>query len=209
MTGLVAKLKQQNAKERYWLLSAALGQPKLGEEYREALKRATGWVVPPNAWWAMDYHLDWLACAATGSWEPGKVQELRVPGWKLGSQEDVDLIVAWDEGKTTKLVLVEAKGVTSNSNSQVRSKFTKLTALFGQDGQNVRGVDPRFVLASPQEPSKLVADAPEWAKTGSKLSWMPLFVPNDLVAPTRCLEDGISLKSGNFWKWKYRFGGSQ
>lgn len=208
MNGLVATLKKQNAKERYWLLNAALDQPTLGTNYTMELTRATGWKVPRGAWWAMDYHLDWLACATTGNQKMGVVHEPPVPGWNFGTQEDVDLIVAWDDDETTKVILVEAKGVTSHSNKQVNSKLAKLTALFGQDGQKVPGVDPRFVLASPRQPSKLEAHGPVWAMNGDKLNWMPLHVPNNLVTPTRCENDGTIRKAGTNWKWRPRGGGS-
>ncbi len=51
MNGLVATLKKQNAKERYWLLNAALDQPTLGTNYTTELTRATGWKIPRGAWW--------------------------------------------------------------------------------------------------------------------------------------------------------------
>ncbi|WP_068085404.1 hypothetical protein [Polycladidibacter stylochi] len=57
-----------NRKERFWLLHKTLGASKFSELDRNFLSeidRELGLSapMPHNAWWAMDYHFDWI-CAA-------------------------------------------------------------------------------------------------------------------------------------------------
>lgn len=206
MDGLIDRLRAQNAKERFWLLNAALGNPELDAAYLERIGSVLGTSIPSGAWWAMDYHLDWLACAVQGAVPIGEPQPLPAEGWRLGTQEDVDLIVAWDEGEITQVVLIEAKGVTSHSNQQVASKLSRLSDLFGDDGRAKRGVVPHFLLTSPSAPRKLnYEDLPLWGVgEGGKLKWLRLHVPNTLVFPTRCDDSGNSTKAGNKWLLRFR-----
>lgn len=65
---LVRWLDCFNRKERFWLLREAIGPgfSNLSEEFRKKLFNAlpTGVPdIPANAWWAFDYHLDWIAVA--------------------------------------------------------------------------------------------------------------------------------------------------
>ena len=209
MNGLIRDLEAMNAKERYWLLHAALGPTPLAAPFLEALCDEAGVNPPPtDAWWAMDFHLDWLACALLGGAQIGEPQSLLFPGWKLGTQEDVDLIVAWDVGEITHLLLVEAKGVTSHSNKQVTSKATKLGTLFGQDGTAQAGVVPHLVLASPTEPLRLRTEGfPDWClRADHTIRWVELTVPNTLIQPVRCDESGKVTKLGSHWKYQRRTG---
>lgn len=132
--GLPAVLSQLNRKERFFLLAHAAGEEsgelhgeslRLTPPFREALASAAGLdePVPEHAWASFDYHLDWLHGAlqwAAGASYPGSGPfALRtVPSAAdedvalvRGSQEDVDLIVAWvGSDGTPHLILVEAKG---------------------------------------------------------------------------------------------------
>ena len=61
-------LEQFNRKERYWLLREALGggsSQKLSSNFLGKLASALGigTIDDSNAWWAMDYHIDWLVGA--------------------------------------------------------------------------------------------------------------------------------------------------
>ncbi len=71
MSKLVESLEKFNRKERYWLLKNALKSDSmvLGEEFRKNLGKKIGISIPENAWWAMDYHLDWLIGALSKSEE--------------------------------------------------------------------------------------------------------------------------------------------
>jgi hypothetical protein len=206
LEGLVERLKAQNAKERFWLLNAALGGPPLEATYRDQVGSVLDVDIPDGAWWAMDYHLDWLACALQGEVPRGAPQPLPAAGWALGTQEDVDLIVAWDEGDTTQVVLIEAKGVTAHSNTQVGSKLKKLRLLFGDDGLARPGVTPHFLLTSPSRPTKLATDhMPQWCKDDTgRLRWLHLDVPDNLVYPTRCDDSGNVTKLGGKWLLRFR-----
>jgi len=46
-----------------------------------------------------------------------------------GTQEDVDLLLVFDTGKVPLVVLVEAKGASHFSSSQVDSKLTRLATI--------------------------------------------------------------------------------
>jgi hypothetical protein len=61
---LVECLKLFNRKERYWLIRNALGQNSgdlpLSDSFRQKLGKEIGTEIPVEAWWALDYHIDWL-----------------------------------------------------------------------------------------------------------------------------------------------------
>ena len=63
MSDLIHHLRSFNRKERFILLSDALGRDTLGDAFRERLGEAIGVAVPDDALVAMDYHLDWLQMA--------------------------------------------------------------------------------------------------------------------------------------------------
>ena len=116
------------------------------------------------------------------------------------------LIVAWDEGDITQVVLIEAKGVTAHSNTQVGSKLKKLRLLFGDDGLARPDVTPHFLLTSPSRPTKLATDhMPQWCKDDTgRLRWLHLDVPDNLVYPTRCDDSGKVTKVGGKWLLRFR-----
>ncbi len=64
---LVECLKAFNRKERYWLLRNALGAPALelllSGAFRDRLGKLLDTDIPSDAWWAMDYHIDWVFAA--------------------------------------------------------------------------------------------------------------------------------------------------
>lgn len=199
---IVERLQRFNAKERYWLLHSALGPAELAAPFLQALCDAAEVHPPPPAtWWAIDYHLDWLACALAGDIALGAPQPPPVQGWTLGTQEDVDLIVAWSASGSTHLLMVEAKGYTPNSNRQLSSKAAKLHLLFGDDGHRVEGVKPHFILASPTEPRRLnTADLPSWCLSADgRPRWVELAMPGDSVQPVRCDENARRTKMGDYW----------
>ena len=111
MSDLITHLRSFNRKERFILLREALGTDTfcLDDAFRERLGNLLGVTVPADAFVAMDYHLDWLQMAlflAATSSPPSSI-----PNDDLfkANQEDVDLLVAFDDAATTHLVLLEAK----------------------------------------------------------------------------------------------------
>lgn len=155
----IRRLKSFNAKERYWVVSAALGHFKPSSEFLIGAAKAAG-VPPPSEDWsedqfflAMDYHFNWL-CAAlwetmTPSRKPGTTllnlrftssgeqiddREPRLLGRDRAlmenSQEDVDLLLAYPRVEGgTQLILVEAKCAGTFTPKQLDSKLTRLRAM--------------------------------------------------------------------------------
>lgn len=109
---------------------------------------------------AMDYHLDWLRAAlwCTSNEWPGTVETEFSPVARaaaieaapqqhdvMGNQEDIDLLVLIEDELMTYLVLVEAKGDTSFSRSQLGSKLARLKLIL--DGEHVPPTEQlRFAL---------------------------------------------------------------
>jgi hypothetical protein len=168
---LVGCLSAFNRKERYWLLRNALGDAgaalPLSKSFVEALQSKLPIKVDPNAWWAMDYHFDWLigALAQFGHGRnEGLNPHIEIGGAPkdrraiCGNQEDIDFIVAFD----TTIVLIEAKGVGSWSNSQLLSKWERLHGLVQVVNPAETGVKIYFVLMSPEESEEL--KPLEWPK---------------------------------------------
>ncbi len=112
MPDFIKHLRSFNRKERFYLLQAALGEDtfSLAPGFRERLENELGLTVPRDAFVAMDYHLDWIALALYLSVTPDPPD--RIP--KAGSlaevnksQMDIDLLVAFNAGATTHIVLIE------------------------------------------------------------------------------------------------------
>jgi hypothetical protein len=218
-------LKLFNRKERYWVVRTALGSPsgKLAPEFCEALNRLLDGraepLSPDTAWWAIDYHFDWLQAAlllhpTVTTPEPRLLVELSDGKFDIqGQQEDVDLVVA--HGRD--VILIEAKAFGSWSNSQLTSKLKRLKALpvCAETGL----LSPRdelaeedrvrlhFVLMSPNEPQKLDAGAslawPEWGKRDGQRLWIELQVEQanePFVAVSRCMPDGKRSAGGTHWR---------
>lgn len=96
---------------------------------------------------AMDYHLEWLHAAL---WSVGRSdpkfnacpiarhpEESTADQAKqfdvMGNQEDADLVLVIEDGDHTYLVLVEAKGDSSFSRSQLASKLARLRLILDRD----------------------------------------------------------------------------
>lgn len=203
MVSLVDALKTFNRKERYWLLRNAIGSnfELLDVDFRKRLGDAIGISIPQTAWWAMDYHLDWLIAALHlfGGGQKGVPVDNSSNGVQ-GTQEDMDLVVAFDN----VLVLIEAKGETSWSNSQLKSKVDRLSAIFATE--SFRGVDLKFLLMSPNKSEKLERTG-GWPKWMSGADGQPLFIPLTMDGGpagfskvARCDKNGKTTKDGKSWK---------
>jgi hypothetical protein len=116
--------------------------------------------------------------------------------------DDVDLLVAFDEAGVTNLVMIEAKGVTNWHNAQLRAKAERLGKMFGFGDEPLSwpGVRPIFVMASPKQSQQIDVDEwPGWMKAGSEpKQWLTLHLPDGLQKIVRCDESGKKRHDGQF-----------
>ncbi len=111
---------------------------------------------------------------------------------------DIDLLVAFVQGTTTHLALIEAKVETGWTNRQLCRKATRLRYIFG-DSPDTKLVHPHFALLSPRRPQKLdISRWPLWMKQDGDPHWMKLERPQGLRKVTRCDKDGHPSASGKF-----------
>lgn len=201
----VDNLRSFNRKERFYLVGWALDNRefRVGPAFRHLLSSVVSPSVPSDSFVAMDYHLDWIYASAflaatsdTNTVHPNK------DGLVSGSQEDMDLVVAFSADETAQLIMVEAKGVTAWTNKQATSKARRLEAIFGQRGDTWPHIRPHFVIVSPREPEELDCSSwPGWMKRDDgRPYWIRMELPRGLFRVTRCEKSGkVSLK-GRYWK---------
>ena len=155
-------LERFDSHERGILLQWMSGKSfVIGDELNTQLEKMLGEKVPSDAFVAMDFTLDWLYAAVRcwhdptlweGDWIPRPAShEIKA------SQEDIDLVAAWERAGVPHLLLIEAKGFTGWSNKQLSSKAMRLKALF--DDPAFAGVRTSFVLVGPQKSANLKVDA--------------------------------------------------
>ena len=193
---LIEIMKSFNRKERSFLIAQALGLHSdcgetafsLSESFRNRLNKEVKNVEIPDpkereVFVAMDYHLDWLQAAL--SWKytspvenykfcnEGKVIE--------GTQQDIDLLVAFEANGKCHLILVEAKAYSGWDNLQLSSKAYRLRKIFGETGEKWCDVQPYFYVIGPQMPAKLKPDClPEWMLDDrGKLQWLCFRLPKE------------------------------
>ena len=171
MPTLIEHLETLNRKDRFFLVGAALGNPRflLEENFRTSLGRMFSLDVPHDAFAAMDYHLDWIQAAIILAGNDTDTVHSNNPTVITGTQEDVDLLVAVQEGTTTHLLLIEAKTETGWTNKQMLSKAKRLRRVFGEDGLLHPQVRPHFALMSPRPPQQLnIRKWPIWMTRGGE-----------------------------------------
>ena len=200
MPNVIELLKNLNRKERYWLLSQALGEFGLSAAYREQLGQVLNLQIPDDAFVAMDYHYDWLYAAvcqnvglATAAYdnEHGKVS---------GDIRDVDLLVAYQSSLTTHIVVVEAKACTLWKNKQMMRKIQRLQAIFGDSVAPTDPLQPHLLLMSRRRPVRLATkDWPDWTKTNGTVAWLELRLPTDSLMVIRSDANGQRTSKGSFW----------
>lgn len=179
----------------------AVGQPfdRLDPNFCKRLGALLKLEVPADAWWAFDYHIDWLFGAllilANNTKPFAEIGPQKNLGHVTGSQEDCDLVIAF--GKT--LILVEAK-TGGWSNAQMDSKISRLALLAVQD------ITPYLVLTSPKKPTRLQSQGwPDWALTADNPRepfWLELPFMKDVKEPlmvSRCDPDGVPSRSRDHW----------
>jgi hypothetical protein len=203
---LVENLMAFNRRERFFVVGWALDNPtfKLGDTFRKQLAAGTGFEVPGDAFCAMDFPLDWII----GCLWLTKGAQPTYPMLETGDvnkrNDDVDLLIAYQEQGKTHLLMIEAKGVTGWKNKQLGSKAKRLGEIFGTGpiADKWPTVEPHFVLASPKQSSSIeVSDWPGWMKrSGQPRWWLELLLPSGLQKIVRCNEDGKRNASGSYWK---------
>ncbi|OBQ83550.1 hypothetical protein [Mesorhizobium sp. WSM3873] len=206
MSELEAALERFNRKERYWLLREALGRQPLSEEFRKKLAGVfgsnAGVAVPENAWWAIDYHADWLFGAlSTLRYGESFPAHPNVPVQVTGTQEDFDLLIAFER----TLIIVEAKAGQHWGNRQVKSKLARLTALVDYNSRLPDPLRLYFVLASPRQPSKLDASScpPVLRTRDGGVHWIQMGYGSSGIkhlAVSRCDQDGKPDSTADRWR---------
>ena len=194
MDRLIDHLETLNRKERFFLIGKALGNPtfQLSPGFRAELSTSFSIQVPKEAFVAMDYHLDWIHASLVLLERPGDEgvysnSELIVSG----NQEDIDLLVAFDAGSTSHLVLLEAKAETGWTNKQMDSTADRFRRIFGERGQRYPEVTPHFALMSPRPPRELKTHVwPSWMTRNGNPEWIELKVPPGRRRLKRCDASG-------------------
>ena len=130
---LETALEQFNRKERFWLLSDAVGIGfKLHEKFRATLEETISVPIPSDPWWGFDYHLDWLcAVLLAPNYDLNGYKQENLNRCITGTQEDCDLIIAFDN----TIILLEAKMFGSWNKKQLCSKLGRLKRLSSQKEQ--------------------------------------------------------------------------
>ena len=128
---LISLLNHFNRKERFFLVGQALGNREfsLGERFRQELGEVIEVEIPCDAFVAMDYHPDWISASLWAYRNPKRVGEAvcNSDGVATGTQQDVDLLIAFEQEDCYCLVLVEAKGYDSWNNKQMNEKSDRLS----------------------------------------------------------------------------------
>jgi hypothetical protein len=214
MISLADVLQRFNRKERNLLVRAVLGDEQkrlnLMETFREEISRELEVEkIPEEAWWATDYHINWLAGALAYYTEGNDcLKKARPnPGTKCklveGNQEDVDLVIA--SGRD--LILVEVKAYENWDVDQLQSKLDRFDLLRHEyERISARGtvenpVQMHFLLMSPKKPTGIKVDWRKWKRTDSPIPpWIPLNLPSGVLRVSRCNQCGVKKANDQFWR---------
>jgi hypothetical protein len=199
LSTLINFIERLNRKERYFVIAHATGTRDLvlGADIRDKISQQTGAEVPASARLFVDYHIDWLVASLRLAFDhPARLSFKNTGQAVQGNQEDIDLLVAFEERSITHLVMIEAKAAVTWSLSQVRSKVARLNSMFGKDGKQFPLVKPHFLLLSPRPPSPQVVKAlPKWGDA-SKERWMQLNYPKERLVVERTLASKKPSRTG-------------
>jgi hypothetical protein len=204
-------LKLFNRKERHLLIQNCLGEaavalsPEFCSDVAATLGTRLSSSIQQDAWWATDYHLDWLAGALT--WYPEGGEDVHKPRCNKpclikGNQEDIDLIIA----SGNDIILVEAKGHSSWSNSQLTSKIERLKQLCDDAGIVKSEISSfhfkiHLVLASVNHPAKVdCGEWPSWSKKDNLPYSMSLKASATHIYVGRCDSSGRPDVNGGRWR---------
>ena len=203
MPDLIELLESFNRKERFFLISQALGNFQMSDHFRREIGNTVSVAIPAGSFAAMDYHLDWLT-AALAAYDTGSTDKIfDNPQQQTihGTQEDVDLLVAFRAENLYHIILVEAKAYTGWGNDQMLSKANRLTQIFGPNGDKYDKVRPYFSLLSRSQPQLLDnGQWPDWMKNQKNHIWFELSVPNKRRTVTRCNANRENSETGEYFK---------
>jgi hypothetical protein len=217
MPTLIDRLRTFNSKERFFLVGEVFDNRDftLGEKFRERLNTKLKLSIPAGAFSAMDFHIDWLYASLKLATDgesvkpyPNKHRGLRII---KGQQEDIDWLIAYRDDNKYHIILIEVKGVTGWTNKQMTSKAKRFEEIFGREGNDWLGIEPHFVMMSPEETPKglVVGEWPEWMRPEGKIHWLALKVPKGLKSVVRCNDHGDEDSKGEFWKTAPRKSGGE
>jgi hypothetical protein len=221
MDPLANILERFNRKERNLLIRDILGDPgtlpRLASDFCERLAKTVAITKESleSAWWATDYHFDWLAGALL-TFMKGETQNPQENGSGLvkGNQEDVDLVVVVHvpAAKTPHhLIMIEAKGYGHFTNEQYENKIARLEKLYAfyrkLEEESPRKITFHYVLYSPTSPPNLVPKRLPWQSnvgTGSEHVHLMFTLPkpagSSILAVKRCNDKAVPDKEGSFWR---------
>jgi hypothetical protein len=221
MEQLANVLERFNRKERNLLIRDILDKPlHLGSDFCERLAKAVG--IPKEsvdrAWWATDFHFDWLAGALL-TFMKGETQNRQDNVSRhqshsrlvMGNQEDLDLVVvAYVPAATMPyhLILIEAKAYGHFTSDQYQSKVSRLELLYAfykeLERESQHKISFHYVLYSPAKPTKLVPLPLPWQ---SNVATVPEHIHLELMLPkspiltvARCDDKGALDIKGDFWR---------
>jgi hypothetical protein len=213
---LIENLKSFNRKERFYLVGQMLGNPdfRMDDKQLDKISELIYTQIPREYFAAMDYHLDWiyasLRLTENNTDIAFKRNFIEKDGIKIdyqisGTQEDVDFLLAFvDHENTTHIVMIEAKGDSYFSNSQLDSKNKRFKAIFGNE-DTWPNVKPHFLICSPKEPQKINIEEPAYfIFKSSKLLWLELDMGDGKNKVTRCNKDDEACNDGKHWKVESR-----
>jgi hypothetical protein len=213
---IISNLKSFNRKERFYLVGQMLGNPdfRMDDKQLDEISELIDTKTPRKYFAAMDYHLDWIYASlyltkenTASCVERNFIEEngIAIDYQISGTQEDVDFLLAFvDENKTTHIVMIEAKGDSYFSNSQLDSKNKRFKAIFCRE-DTWPNIKPHFLICSPKEPQKInIEDPAYFIFKNSKLLWLELDMGDGKNKVTRCNEDDNAYNNGKHWKVERR-----
>jgi hypothetical protein len=204
-------LKQFNRKERFYVVrQATKGGFDLNDDFKKLLENKLEITIPgQGVFMAMDYHFDWIYASLFLSGQTAHHSDLP---YKLdkklitATQEDVDLLIAAPDPSNpmlTNLIMIEAKGATSWTNKQAKSKAERLNKIF-VEGTYEHLINPHYLIWSPNASEKLdFASFPSWAKRNKAVRHIPLDmggVEEELMKITRCGKNDSKPVTYESWK---------
>lgn len=193
-------LRAFNRKERYWVIKTALGDSlPLSGEFRHRLSSKLPISIPPDAWWAVDYHIDWLVGAIalyshSGGDLPSETNDARIV---RANQEDFDFIVAFDR----TIILIEAKYEGAWSTPQIESKCERLAQIVGWADGRAHDLELYFGLMSPKEYRDRTGLAlPSKVNKGEPPFWIKLERPSNGFHLVQRHDGRMPSAAGTMWK---------
>jgi hypothetical protein len=216
MNSLANALERFNRKERNLLIRDILGCPgetlPLASDFCKRLAKAVGISKEflHSAWWATDFHFDWLAGALL-TFMKGETLSPRDNDSKLvmGNQEDLDLVVVAHvpSGETPHhLILIEAKTHGHFTTRQYLSKVSRIERLYAfyreLEKESPHKISFHYVLYSPTKPIKLVPMLLPWQPNVETVpEHIKLTLPrSSILSVTRCNDKGVPDIEGHHWR---------